>query len=127
MIIYTHNRSKKKKPTKAQVQQHEDFMISVNKIKLPSGSTYLPKKPIKKSLAPTPIRREVVRHPSLPDTHLGALPPTGMMRNLHKLSIEDRAIVQEMSECIAPIHKSNLIYITPGMNPASLGRKNEVL
>ena len=85
------------------------------------------KKPIKKSLAPTPIRREVVRHPSLPDTHLGALPPTGMMRNLHKLSVEDRAIVQEMSECIAPIHKSNLIYVTAGMNPASLGRKNEVL
>jgi hypothetical protein len=50
-----------------------------------------------------------------------------MMRNLHKLSVEDRAIVQEMSECIAPIHKSNLIYVTAGMNPASLGRKNEVL
>lgn len=31
------------------------------------------------------------------------------------------------ASCTAPVHKSSYVYVTEGMNPASLGRKNEVL
>lgn len=61
------------------------------------------------------------------DTILGALPKPGIMGDYHKLSESDRKIVDKMGQCIAPTHKGAYTYVTPGMNPASLGRKNEVL
>jgi hypothetical protein len=127
MIIYGHNRSKKKKPTKKQLQEQQDFLESVNKIALPSGSKTVAKKAFRKLTAPKRFIRETEHIPSKPDTHLGALPPTGIMRDFHKLSLEDREIVNAVGECIAPMHKGNLVYVTPGINPAGLGRKNEVL
>ena len=50
-----------------------------------------------------------------------------MMKNLHKLSQSDREIVKDVAKCTAPLHKSNYVYVTPGLNPAGLGRKNETL
>jgi hypothetical protein len=57
----------------------------------------------------------------------GPLTKSGIMRDFHKLSEEDRKIVEKIGNCLAPLHKGNYVYVSEGMNPASLGRKNEVL
>ena len=112
------------------MQEQQDFIASVNKIPLPSGGKYpaaATKKAEKKPLMPYRVPREVVHAPSLPDTHKGALTKTGIMKDYHKLSQSDREIVADVASCTAPLHKGNYVYVTEGMNPASLGRKNEVL
>lgn len=130
MMIRIHSKSKKKKLTKKQVQEQQDFIASINKIPLPSGGKYpavATKKAEKKPLMPYRVPRDITHAPSLPDTHKGALTKTGIMKDYHKLSASDREIVEDVASCTAPIHKSSYTYVTPGMNPASLGRKNEVL
>ena len=76
---------------------------------------------------PYRVKREVSHAPSLPDTHKGALTKTGIMKDFHKLTASDREIVADVASCTAPMHKGNYVYVTPGINPAGLGRKNEVL
>lgn len=130
MLIYTHQKSKKKKLTKKQLQDQQDFLRSVNNIPLPSGGRFIPtaiKAKTKVYTPPKVMHRETTRAPSLPDTHKGALTKTGVMKDYHKMSQSDRDIVNDVASCTAPIHKSSYTYVTPGMNPASLGRKNEVL
>jgi hypothetical protein len=130
MMIRIYSSSKKKKLTKKQLQEQQDFVTSINKIPLPSGCKYpaaATKKVAKKPVFSYTPPRETVRAPSLPDTHKGALTKTGIMKDYHKLSQSDREIVADVASCTAPIHKSSYTYVTPGMNPASLGRKNEVL
>ena len=130
MMIRIYSKSKKKKLTKKQLQEQQDFMASINKIPLPSGGKYpaaATQKVKEKSLMPYRVPRDVVSAPSLPDTHKGALTKTGIMKDYHKLTASDREIVNDVASCTAPIHKSSYTYVTPGMNPASLGRKNEVL
>ena len=129
-MIRIYSKSKKKKLTKKQVQEQQDFIASINKIPLPSGGKYAAastKKAEKKPLLAYRVGRDITNAPSLPDTHKGALTKTGIMKDYHKLSASDREIVAEVASCTAPIHKSSYTYVTPGMNPASLGRKNEVL
>jgi hypothetical protein len=58
---------------------------------------------------------------------LGAMEKSGIMRNFDKLSQDDRKIVEKIANCLAPLHKGNYVYVSEGINPASLGRKNEVL
>jgi hypothetical protein len=129
MMIRIYFKSKKKKVTKKQLQDHQDFERSVNAIPLPSGGKYLsPKaKAPKKSVFSYRVPRDIVRAPSLPDSHVGALTKTGIMKDYHKLNTADREIVDHVATCTAPLHKGNYVYVTEGMNPASLGRKNEVL
>lgn len=130
MMIRIYSSSKKKKLTKKQLQEQQDFVASINKIPLPSGGRFpaaAPKKVKDKPLMPYRVKREIAHVPSLPDTHKGALTKTGIMKDYHKLSSADREIVNDVASCTAPIHKSSYTYVTPGMNPASLGRKNEVL
>ena len=130
MMIRIYSNSKKKKLTKKQLQEQQDFIASVNKIPPPSGGRFsaaAPKKVQKKPLMPYRVPREIVTAPSLPDTHLGALTKTGIMKDYHKLSSSDREIVNDVASCTAPMHKGNYVYVTPGINPAGLGRKNEVL
>jgi len=129
MMIRIYFKSKKKKVTKKQLQDHQDFERSVNAIPLPSGGKYLsPKaKAPKKSVFSYRVPRDIVRAESLPDTHVGALTKTGIMKDYHKLNTADREIVDHVATCTAPLHKGNYVYVTEGMNPASLGRKNEVL
>jgi hypothetical protein len=129
MMIRIYFKSKKKKVTKKQLQDHQDFERSINAIPLPSGGKYLsPKaKAPKKSVFSYRVPRDIVRAPSLPDTHVGALTKTGIMKDYHKLDSADREIVDHVATCTAPLHKGNYVYVTEGMNPASLGRKNEVL
>jgi len=130
MMIRIYSSSKKKKLTKKQLQEQQDFISSINKIPLPSGGRFpaaAPKKVKDKSLMPYRVKREVSHAPSLPDTHKGALTKTGIMKDYHKLSSSDREIVADVASCTAPMHKGNYVYVTPGINPAGLGRKNEVL
>ena len=106
---------------------------------------YKPKKKSKNviSSAPKPVKRETKRlssynlgvpsdritpnYPSVDVVVTGALAKSGIMRDYHKLSEEDRKIVEKIGQCLAPLHKGNYVYVSEGMNPASLGRKNEVL
>ena len=130
MMIHIYSKSKKRKLTKKQLQEQQDFISSINRIPLPSGGRFpaaAPKKAKEKSLMPYRIKREVSHAPSLPDTHKGALTKTGIMKDYHKLSSSDREIVADVASCTAPMHKGNYVYVTPGINPAGLGRKNEVL
>jgi hypothetical protein len=129
MMIRIYFKSKKKKVTKKQLQDHQDFERSINAIPLPSGGKYLsPKaKAPKKSVFSYRVPRDIVRAESLPDTVKGALTKTGIMKDYHKLDSSDREIVDHVASCTAPLHKGNYTYVTEGMNPASFGRKNEVL
>lgn len=130
MMIRIYSKSKKRKLTKKQLQEQQDFISSINRIPLPSGGRFpaaAPKKVKDKPLMPYRVKRDVPHIPSLPDTHKGALTKTGIMKDYHKLSSSDREIVNDVASCTAPLHKSSYTYVTPGMDPASLGRKNEVL
>jgi len=130
MMIRIYSTSKKKKLTKKQLQEQQDFISSINKIPLPSGGRFpaaAPKKVKTKPLMTYRVQREISHAPSLPDTHLGALTKTGIMKDYHKLSFSDREIVADVASCTAPMHKGNYVYVTPGIDPAGLGRKNEIL
>ena len=129
MMIRIYFKSKKKKVTKKQLQDHQDFERSINAIPLPSGSKFLPTKvkAQKKSVFTYRVTRDIKLAESIPDTVKGALTKTGIMKDYHKLDSSDREIVDHVATCTAPLHKGNYIYVTEGMNPASLGRKNEVL
>lgn len=74
-----------------------------------------------------PSDRITPNYPSADVVVTGALTKSGIMRDFHKLSEEDRKIVEKIGNCLAPLHKGNYVYVSEGMNPASLGRKNEVL
>jgi hypothetical protein len=129
MMIRIYFKSKKKKVTKKQLQDHQDFERSVKAIPLPSGAKSLPTKVKvqKKSVFTYNVPRDIKRAESLPDTVKGALTKTGIMKDYHKLDSSDREIVDHVASCTAPLHKGNYTYVTEGMNPASFGRKNEVL
>lgn len=93
----------------------------------------------KKVVAKAPLKRLTNYNLSVPADRItpdyksndavvtGALAKSGIMRDYHKLSDEDRKIVEKIGNCLAPLHKGNYVYVSEGMNPASLGRKNEVL
>lgn len=128
-MIYTYQKSKKKKVTKKQLQDQQDFDRAINAIPLPSGGKSTPPKSRfqKKSLITCRVTRDIKRAESIPDTVKGALTKTGIMKDYHKLNSSDREIVDYVATCTAPLHKGNYTYVTEGMNPASFGRKNEVL
>jgi len=68
-----------------------------------------------------------IREPRKATYVTGACTKSGIMKDYHKLSNSDREIVDNLAMCVAPLHKSNYVYVSEGMNPAGLGRKNEVL
>jgi len=35
--------------------------------------------------------------------------------------------IEYKKTCVAPLHKSNYVYVTEGMDPRGFGRKNEIL
>lgn len=130
MIIYSNNRSKKKKITKKQLSEYKQFIDDINNIKLPSGNTIVKKTMLRKSKLPVlsiPEDRNPRKYASVDSAVTGACGYKGIMRDYQTMSESDRKIVDHMATCIAPLHKSNLVYVTPGLNPAGLGRKNEVL
>jgi hypothetical protein len=130
MLIYSNNRSKKKKITKKQLSEYNQFINDINKIKLPSGNNVVKKTILRKSKLPVlsiPEDRNPRKYASIDSGVTGACGYKGVMRDYQTMSASDRKIVDHVATCIAPLHKSNLVYVTPGLNPAGLGRKNEVL
>jgi hypothetical protein len=126
-VIYTSiPKSKPKKVPKAKQEQYDAWLKShqpKNDI-LSKKVSFKRVDPVVKS---NPYVRKDVKIPSLDTGFKGALTKTGIMKDYHKLSESDRQIVDKLSNCVAPIHKSSYVYVSEGMNPASLGRKNEVL
>lgn len=84
-------------------------------------------KPLKNYSLGVPSDRITPNYRSVDTGFTGAHTKSGIMRNYDKLSAEDRKIVDKVGQCLAPLHKGNYIYVSEGMNPASLGRKNEIL
>ena len=128
MMIYTKlPKSKKRKTTKKVKEQHDKWLDSVMSMRTnfaPKGTKS--KIPVKVEQT-KPFRRETPHYPSL-DTHFtGTLTKVGIMKDYHKMSKEERAKIDRVNACVAPLHKSNYIYVSEGMNPAGFGRKNEVL
>ena len=132
MMLYAKMpKSKKRKVPKAQAEQYEQWLKSINSLssgirtnKVPSisknTSSGLP------SLKPPP-GRESPKIASLNTGPVGTLAKIGIMNEYYKMSKEEKAKVDEINACVAPMHKSNYVYVSAGMNPAGLGRKNEVL
>ena len=128
MIVHGHiPKSKKRKVPKAVKKQHDEWLASV--MAMSTNFTNLKPKIISKGV-PTPKvppGRETPHYPSLDTGFSGTLTKVGIMKDYHKMSKEDRAKIDEINACVAPLHKSNYVYVSPGMNPAGFGRKNEVL
>jgi hypothetical protein len=74
-----------------------------------------------------PTDRITPNYPSADAFFMGGHQKSGIMRDYHKMSESDRKIINKIGQCLAPLHKGNYIYVSEGINPASLGRKNEVL
>lgn len=132
MIIYTKTpKSKKRKVPKAQKEQYDAWLNSIstmssgisraNNYKVSkNNSTYVPPPKV-------PVGRETPHYPSLNTGFTGTLSKIGIMKDYYKMSKEEKAKIDEINACVAPMHKSNYVYVSAGMNPAGLGRKNEVL
>lgn len=128
MMIYTKTpKSKKRKVPKSVQQQNQQWLQSLQSL-LPKQNKTVSTKFVNKlpSLMPPP-GRELPDIKSLDTGFKGALTKSGIMKDYHKLSDQDRESVDHLAQCVAPIHKSSYVYVSAGMNPASLGRKNEVL
>jgi hypothetical protein len=125
MMVYTRPaKSKPKKAPKAQREQYEKWLKSHQ----PSKSVKILQKSCAKIIEPPKVvHRTTEKLPSLNSWVTGPLSRTGIMRDYHKYSAEDRQKIDSISKSVAPLHKSNYVYVSEGMNPASLGRKNEVL
>jgi hypothetical protein len=126
-MIYTSiPKSKQKKVPKAKQEQYDAWLKSHQ-----PKNVILNKKISFKRVDPVvtgnPYVRKDVKIASLDTGFKGALTKTGIMKDYHRLSESDRKIVDHLSNCVAPIHKSSYVYVSEGMNPSSLGRKNEVL
>jgi hypothetical protein len=98
-----------------------------NVIAKPKVTKQLDFRPMSSYNLTVPNDRLSPHYPSATETTLGALPKSGIMRDYHKMSDSDRKIVDKVGQCLAPLHKGNYVYVSEGLNPASLGRKNEVL
>ena len=125
MMIYARPpKSKQKKVPKAQKEQYKQWLKSHQPKKLVSSTKNGTIKPYE---PPSPYIRQTPKVSSLSTWTTGPLAKIGIMRDYHKLSAEDREKIDSINSCVAPLHKSNYVYVSEGMNPASLGRKNEVL
>ena len=128
MMIYTKApKSKKRKIPKSVQLQNQQWLQSLSAL-LPKHSKNVSTRFVNKipSLMPPP-GRELPEIESLDTGFKGALTKSGIMKDYHKLTKQDRESVDHIAQCVAPIHKSSYVYVSAGMNPASLGRKNEVL
>ena len=123
-MIYTSTRSKKRNSkTKKEIAEYEAWLSSVN-----SMSSGMKKNKYGGSIVAKPKKEEfTIREPRISKYVTGTCTTSGIMKDYHKMSKSDREIVDNLSMCVAPLHKSNYVYVSEGMNPASLGRKNEVL
>jgi hypothetical protein len=125
MIIHAKiAKSKKRKISVKKQQEYEKWLKSLNIETKPKKSNVKTTLGAEYSLS---NYRQTAKIKSLDTVVLGPLTKSGIMKDYYKLSESDKQKVDEIAMCTAPIHKSSYVYVTPGMNPASLGRKNEVL
>jgi hypothetical protein len=118
--------SKKRKVPKNVQAQHDEWLASHQLTK----SFIMPKsfkKPLSRLMPQVPPGRETPNYPSLVTTFNGALTKSGIMKEYHLMTPEQRKKIDDLGMCVAPLHKGNYVYISEGMNPAGFGRKNEVL
>lgn len=80
-----------------------------------------------------PARRDTgPKYPSLDLSNVPIVPIGKPVRSrqytgeLHKREQRALAEMAYKRSCVAPLHKGNYVYVTPGMSPGSF-RKNEVL
>jgi hypothetical protein len=122
MMIYTRiPKSKKRNKPKAEREQYENWLKSHQTAQKFINIT------VKKTEIKSVTLKPEKKIDSLNDWVTGPLTKTGIMRDYHRLSPSDREKIDSISKSVAPLHKSNYVYVSEGMNPASLGRKNEVL
>lgn len=55
---------------------------------------------------------------------IGDCSPSGIMKDYHRLSDDDKQIVHDVGSRVAPAYNKGAIqYISPGIDPANLGKK----
>ena len=116
---------RKSKTKRTQRRKYEEFLARMGVS--PTKKASFVKLNSKKVQYVRPGADDCKRIGSIEDTHSGALTKSGIMKDFHKLSQADREIVDRVGNCIAPLHKGHYTYVSDGMDPASLGRKNEIL
>jgi hypothetical protein len=84
----------------------------------------IPTKPARRDTGPRYDSLDISNVPIVPS----GKPVRGRQYTGKLFEREQRALAElaYKKSCVAPLHKSNLVYITPGMSPGSF-RKNEVL
>jgi hypothetical protein len=94
---------------------------------------YTARKPIFEIKGSAPFRRDGgPRYPSLDlsNVPIPANDPALRLRQYDSKMLERERVAQAeiayKRTCVAPLHKSSYVYVTPGMSPGSF-RKNEVL
>lgn len=124
MLIYTHTKSKKRNSkTQKEIAEYQAWLQSVKAMPGVSKHSYGGKSVAIKSSASKTSTTSLKKATYV----TGACTTSGIMKDYHKMTKSDREIVDNLAMCVAPLHKSNYVYVSEGMNPASLGRKNEVL
>jgi len=125
MMIYGKiPKSKIRKVTKKVQEQHDEW-LKTHQPKVMVTKSF--KKPLSRHLPRVPVGRETPNYPSLATNFSGALTKSGIMKEYHLMTADERKKIDDLGMCVAPLHKGNYIYVTEGMNPAGFGRKNEVL
>jgi hypothetical protein len=128
MIIYVEiPKSKPRKlPKKVQAQyddwlnDHKQKYTKVLKTKTNNSLTA-------NNLPKIPTSRQTPNYPSHSPNFSGTLTKTGIMKEYHLMTPEERQKIDDLGKRVAPLHKGNYVYISEGMNPAGFGRKNEIL
>jgi len=126
IIHYSGPKRKANKKTKREREQYKNWLASHSSTGKKERKKFVPLK----SNTPVPVRPGSEQYRNIPSVDLGvtgALTKSGIMRDFHKLTEKDRQIVDDVASCTAPLHKGHYTYVSPGTDPASLGRKNEVL
>jgi hypothetical protein len=125
MIIHAKiAKSKKRKISVKKQQEYDKWLKSLN---IDTSSKKTKDKSVLDGKYLLSNYRQTAKIASTDVVVLGPLTKSGIMKDYYKLSEEDKQKVDDIAACTAPIHKSSYIYVSAGMNPASLGRKNEVL
>lgn len=125
MMIYGKIPKSKIRKVPKKVQEQHDEWIKTHQPKVMVTKSF--KKPLSSHLPRVPVGRETPNYPSLVSNFSGALTKSGIMKEYHLMTADERKKIDDLGMCVAPLHKGNYIYVTEGMNPAGFGRKNEVL
>jgi hypothetical protein len=125
IIHYSGPKRKAKQKTKREREQYQKWLASHGSTGKKQRKTFVPMKPKKFDIV-----RAGANHSDIPSVELEStevLTKNGIMKDFHKLTENDRKIINDVASCTAPLHKGHYTYVSPGTDPASLGRKNEVL